>query len=663
MENKIERIKQLVEELNKYSFEYYVLDNPSILDKEYDKKYDELVALEQETNHIDSNSPTQRVGDRILEGLPKVNHAKPLLSLDKAQAGENKLQKFCKDCETFCKQNKLPKPKYSVTKKYDGLTLKSDYDNSNLERCSTRGTGTVGEDVTEQAKVSIVNLPKQIKFNDKISVSGEAVMTKHAFNEYNKNAETPLKNLRNGASGTLRNFNLANCKQRKLHAFFYNINDSNLEFETYSQQLEFIKEQGLPTTDYVICESYEEIMEEINKIEDERNSLQYDIDGVVIAIDDIKTRELMGFTIKFPKWAIAHKFEADEEITKVLDVEFRVGRTGKITPRALIEPVELSGANVKYATLNNMDDIERKGVKIGCDVKIRRSNDVIPEILEAINDEGIEIKIPKVCPSCQTELIRNGVHYFCPNSINCKPQLFKAIVHYCQREAMNIEGFSEKGAELFLESNIIDNILDLYKLESKKSDIIKLPKFGLKKYNNLIQSIENSKQCDLNSFILGLGIEGIGKKTSKDLANNFKTMKDLAKATFNDLVKIRDVGDTTANALITFFGDAKNLTLVNELLGYITFKDEVKVEVTNGIFEGKSVYCTGSFAIAKKDELKKMVEDNGGNYASGYAKSLGYLVIGSLKGSSKEDKAKTDNSKGANIQILTEEQFLKMIGR
>lgn len=653
--DKIQRMKELVKQLNQWSYEYYTLDNPSVGDKEYDKAYDELTALEKETETILPDSPTLRIGDIILEGFKKVKHKNKLWSLDKAQTKEE-LNKFYNDMVKFCNQNNLPVPQFIVSKKFDGLTLKSEYTKI-LNQSSSRGTGEVGEDLTEQSK-TIVNLPHEIKYENEIHIHGEALMTKRAFNDYNKTAKESLKNLRNGAAGALRNLNVKECAKRKLSVFFYNINYiEGMDFNSYSDQLEFIKFQGLPTAEYKICNTFEEICEEVDRIEQERPNLEYDIDGVVISINDIKTRELLGFTIKFPKYAIAYKFEADEATTTLLDVEWNIGRTGRCNPTGILEPVELAGVTVKRATLNNLDDIKKKCVKIGSEVNIRRSNDVIPEILSVIDETiGTEIIPPTNCPSCGTELIMDGAYLKCTNSLNCKPQLFKAIVHYCQREAMNIDGFSEKGAELFLDNGIINNILDLYSLEDKKDQIINLPKFGLKKYENLIKNIERSKQCDLSAFIFGLGIENCGKKTGKDLAKVFKTINNFRMCTREELLQINDIGDTTADSIINWLNNKENQELLNKLLVNIKFNEETTVESNiESPFVDKTVVVTGTFDNYDRVGIKSKLETLGAKVTGSVSKKTNYVLYGSDAGS------KYDKAVELGVPVINEEEFENMI--
>ncbi|MEQ8156023.1 MAG: NAD-dependent DNA ligase LigA, partial [Clostridiaceae bacterium] len=454
--DKTARMEELANELNKYAYEYYTLSNPTISDKEYDQKYDELVSLEEETGIVLSYSPSQRVGDIVLPEFKKYTHKGTLWSLDKAQSLEalkewhNRNVKFISDYNK-ANEEKLPAVKYVLTKKFDGLTLNLTYNKDGiLEAAATRGTGFIGEEVTAQAK-TIKRIPLKIASHDVFEIHGEAIMTKEAFEEYNKTAQVPLKNLRNGAAGALRNLNVKETAKRNLSAFFYDIGyNEGQPFESYEKMLEYIKKLGFPVDSYIkICANMDEIEKEIRYLEEVRFQLNYDIDGAVIAVDDIRTRELLGYTIKFPKWAIAYKFEAQEATTTLLDVEWNVGRSGRVSPTALLEPVELAGVTVKRATLNNMDDIVRKGVRIGTDVFIRRSNDVIPEIMGVAggySENSREITVPERCPACGGHLVLRGAHYFCENTLSCKPQLVKTIVHFASREAMNIAGFSEKTA-------------------------------------------------------------------------------------------------------------------------------------------------------------------------------------------------------------------------
>lgn len=661
--DKVTRIKELVEELNKYAHEYYVLDNPSISDKEYDKKYDELTKLEKETEIVLPYSPTQRVGDRVLVEFQKYTHKGRLWSLDKAQDIQEIKEWHTRNKKAVDEYNsnhedKLPELKYVLTKKFDGLTINCTYDeNGILIKAATRGTGEVGEDITAQVK-TIKTLPLKINNSSVIEVHGEAVMTKTAFEEYNKKAETPLKNLRNGAAGALRNLNVKETARRNLSAFFYDVGyNEGTAFRSYIEMMNFIKEMGFPQDDYVkVCRNIEEIEEELVAVEGIRNTLDYDIDGVVIVVDDMKTRDILGYTIKFPKWAIAYKFEAEEATTKLLDVEWNVGRSGRVTPTAILDPVELAGVTVKRATLNNMDDIQRKGVKIGCHVFVRRSNDVIPEIMGVVEEslkESNEIEPPIICPYCGSELVQEGVHYFCENTLSCKPQMVKSIVHFGSREAMNIEGFSEKTAEQLFEKLQIKSIADLYRI--KKEDLLTLEKFGDKKAQNLIDAIEKSKSCDLSSFIFALGIPNVGKKTAKDLVKKFKNLDNLKIASIDELTSVQDIGDIVAKSIIEFFKEDKIIQSINELLQLGVNPRYEEEEILESVFSDKTIVVTGTLKNYTRSSIKEKLESLGAKIAGSVSKKTDYVLAGEEAGS------KYDKAVELGVRILSEDDFEKML--
>ncbi|MBS5950187.1 MAG: NAD-dependent DNA ligase LigA [Clostridium sp.] len=660
--DKKKRIQELVEELNRYAYEYYSLDNPSVSDKEYDEKYYELKALEEEINYVLPYSPTLRVGDRVLEGFTKYTHKARLWSLDKAQTFQelrdwhNRNLKFIN--EMNLRGENLPSPRYVLTKKFDGLTINLTYDpNGVLVTAATRGNGEVGEEVSAQVK-TIKSIPLKINNEDVFEVHGEAIMTTEAFENYNKNSEVPLKNLRNGAAGALRNLNLKETAKRNLSAFFYDVGyKEGSPFKTYEEMLDFIKSKGLPMDDYVrYCTTLEEIEKEIAYINDIRFDLNYDIDGVVIAIDDIRTRELMGYTVKFPKWAIAYKFEAQEATTKLLDVEWNVGRSGRVGPTAILEPVELAGVTVKRATLNNIDDIRRKGVRLGAEVFVRRSNDVIPEIMGVVNEslEGTEaILVPELCPACGAHLIQNGVHYFCENTLSCKPQMVKTIVHFASRDAMNIEGFSEKTAEQLFEKLDIKSIADLYKLN--KEELLTLDKFGPKKAQNLLDAVERSKECELYRFIYALGIPNVGVKTAKDLVNKFKSLDGLKNAKFEELVSVQDVGDIVAQCVLGFFSEEKSTTTIEELLSLGVNPIYEEKEVIASVFEGKTVVVTGALEKYSRGEIKEKLEGLGAKVSGSVSKKTDYVIAGAEAGS------KLTKAIELGVKVLNEEEFEGLI--
>lgn len=657
------RIEHLVEKLNRYAYEYYVLGESSITDKDYDKQYDELVELEKNSGYILPYSPTQRVGDSTLSEFKKYKHKARLWSLDKAQRIEelqdwhNRNIKFIHEYNKN-HHDKLPNIKYIITKKFDGLSINLSYNNQGiLVTGATRGTGEVGENVTAQVK-TIRSIPLKIDCTDFLEIHGEAVMTKEAFDKYNEKADVPLKNLRNGAAGALRNLNIEETAKRSLSAFFYDIGYKEGEpFKTYEEMLRFIKDMGFPIDDYIkTCNSIEDISQEIDYIKKIRFELNYDIDGLVIAINDIKTREVLGNTIKFPKWAIAYKFEAQETTTTLIDVEWNVGRSGRVSPTAILKPVELGGVTVKRATLNNMDDIHRKGVKLYADVFVRRSNDVIPEIMGVVQDtlkDSVEIIPPTICPSCGAHLINEGVHLFCENTLSCKPQMVKTIVHFAGREAMNIEGFSEKTAEQLFEKLDIKDISDLYKLEYEK--LLTLDKFGPKKAQNLLESIEKSKSCTLNAFIYSLGIPNVGVKTAKDLVKEFKSLEGIKNASLEELILIPEVGEVVARNIVEFFKEERIINTINELidLGINPTYEEKNVE--DNIFQGKTVVVTGTLENYSRGSIKEKLESLGAKVSGSVSKKTNYVIVG-LEAGSKYTKAKE-----LGLNILSEEEFENMI--
>ena len=661
--DKMKRIEELAQELNRYSYEYYSLDSPSVTDKEYDIKYDELRKLEIEENYILPYSPTLRVGDVVLDGFKKYTHKGKLWSLDKAQSLQeirdwhNRNLKFINDARA--RGENLPDLKYILTKKFDGLTINLTYNEQGILTVgATRGTGEIGEEVTPQVK-TIKQIPLKLDSTDIFEVHGEAIMTVEAFEAYNETAKTPLKNLRNGAAGALRNLNVKETANRDLSAFFYDVGyKEGNGFNSYTEMMNFIKEKGLPVDDYLkACTSIEEIEKEIEYIKDIRFDLNYDIDGIVIAIDDIRTRELMGYTIKFPKWAIAFKFEAQETTTKLIDVEWNVGRSGRVGPTAILEPVELAGVTVKRATLNNMDDIKRKGVRIGAEVFIRRSNDVIPEITGVVAeslDGTEEIKVPSICPACGSHIILEGAHYFCENTLSCKPQLVKTIVHYASKEAMNIEGFSEKTAEQLFECLNIKSISDLYKLEEK--ELLTLDKFGAKKAQNLLTAIEKSKNCKLYAFIYALGIPNVGIKTAKDIVNKFKSLENIKSAKFDELIEVPDVGDIVANCIVEFFKEEKVLNTIDEIISLGVspiYQDKIVIE---NPFMQKTVVVTGTLEGYSRTSIKEKLELLGAKVAGSVSKKTDFVLAGEEAGS------KLQKAIDLGVKVISEEEFKKMIG-
>lgn len=655
--DKEKRIDELIEIINELNYYYYTLDNPKVSDREYDQLYDELVALEEETGIIRDYSPTQRVGGPILEGFEKHTHLGRLWSLDKCQTFEE-LENWDKRVRRLINEynsnhgEKLPEPTYILEYKFDGLTINLTYRDGHLVQGATRGNGLEGEAILEQLK-TIKSIPMTIPFKGTMEVQGEGVMPLSALEEYNKTAAEPLKNARNAAAGALRNLDTKITAERRLKAYFYNVGYiEGRTFSSHREVLDFIKENRLPLFDY--AKSFDDIrdlIEEINRLEFERQTLDVLTDGLVIKIDDIKTREVLGFTNRFPRWAMAYKFEAEETSTRLIGVEWNVGRTSKVTPTAILEPVEIGGVTVRRATLNNYDDVLRKGVKINSRVLIRRSNDVIPEILGTLEEdtETYEIEKPTHCPACHSELYQDGVHIFCPNSLSCKPQLVARLVHFASRDAMNIEGFSEKTAEKLLEELDIKDLPEIYEIQYE--DLIRLEGFKDKKTRNLLNAIERSKKVSLASFIYALGIRNVGIKTATDLADHYKSLDSIKNASYEELLGVGDIGPIIAQDIVEFFHDEEILKAIDKLLAEGVTPIYESVETQESIFTDKTVVITGTIEGLSRKEIQEAVERMGGKVTGSVSKKTDFVIVGSNPGS------KYNKAVELGIEIIDEERL------
>lgn len=660
--DKIKKMQELIKDLNEYSYHYYVLDNPIISDKEYDALYDELLKMEKESQKILPDSPTLRVGGEILSNFTPHRHLSPLWSLDKAKTGSELLS-----WETRVKRilgdQELPL-EYVLEYKFDGLTLNLTYEDGLLVQAATRGNGEIGESIIEQVK-TIKSIPLSIDYKGRIEVQGEGIMALSVLEKYNKTAIEPLKNARNAAAGALRNLDPKVTATRKLDAFCYNVGHyEDINFTTHMEMIEFLKSNRFPVSRYIkLFKSMEEIIEEIEVLKEEVKDLDFLTDGLVIKINDIRTREILGYTQRFPRWAIAFKFEAEEITTELKEVIWQVGRTGKLTPSAVLEAVDIGGATISRATLNNWDDIQRKKVKIGSRVWLRRSNDVIPEILGAVDDDcsiGEEVKKPKNCPACGSELVEIGAHIFCTNSLSCKPQLVAHMVHYASRDAMDIEGFSEKTAAQLYEALEIRDIADLYEL--KYEDLISLERFGDKKTKNLLKAIEDSKNRNLESFVYALGIPNVGRKTAMDLAGHFKSLDAIIKSEYEELITLPDVGDIVANSIITFFHDKTILHSIERLLKEGVNPKHEGEEIKESLFTDKTVVVTGTLENYTRKEIRELLEKLGAKVSSSVSRKTDYVLAGTEAGS-KLDKAREILASGVetNLKILTEDEFRDMV--
>ncbi len=651
-------MRELVDKLNDYAYRYYVLDDPSVSDVEYDRLYDRLVALEKETCIIFPDSPTQRVGGVQKAGFKKHRHIEPLWSLDKAQT-EEELLAWQQRTDKLARELSCPKPTYSLEYKFDGLTINLTYENGFLVTAATRGDGAVGEDITAQIK-TIKTIPLKIPFAGKMEVQGEAVMRLSVLDKYNKTASEPLKNARNAAAGAIRNLDPAVTASRNLDAFIYNIGYiEGREFKSHGEMIAFLRENLFDVSMYEKeFTDISSILKEVEKVSQTRNDLDFLIDGMVIKITDMETRRKMGYTQKFPRWAVAYKFEAQEVTTVIEDVVWDVGRSGKLTPTAILKPVDIAGVTVKRATLNNYEDILRKKAAIGARVFIRRSNDVIPEILGAAPEQENklkEIKKPEYCPACGTCLTEIGPNLFCENSLDCKPQLTSRMVHFASRDAMNIEGMSDQTIKALFEDLHIKNIAEIYSVT--KEDLLKLEGFKEKKTIKLLESIEKSKDAPLANFIFALGIPNVGKKTARDLAVNFKAYDAVASATMEELVAIRDIGEVVARSITEFFANSHYLDIITEMFALgVRPQDEKEPAVSGGIFEGKSFVLTGTLEGYKRSEAQKIIEESGGRVVSAVSKNTDYVLSGESPGS------KLDKALELGVKILDENTFNELIG-
>lgn len=645
----MERMQELVKLLNKYGYEYYVLDNPTVSDGEYDKLYDELKALEKELGVILPDSPTHRVGGEPISAFSKHKHIQKLYSLDKAVTKEQLLSFVEKILKT-----ENPDTKYTVEYKFDGLTMCLTYENGYFVRATTRGNGEVGEDVTAQVK-TIKTFPLSIPYKGKLEVKGEAIIRLSVLEEYNKTATQVLKNPRNAVAGAIRNLDPKITEQRKPEIYFYDVNyieDGQIRSQT--DAVDFLKENGFKVFNYLkICSNLSEIEKAVSEIEVNRKTLDVLTDGAVIKVNDYDVREELGSTEKFPRWAIAFKFEA-EEVTTILDkITWQVGRTGKLTPLGHLKPVELCGVTVRKATLNNYGDIERKNVTVPCRVLVRRSNEVIPEILgstESFDNSKIPEK-PTICPYCNSTLVEIGANIFCKNK-DCKPRVIGMLANFASKEAMNIEGVSEMTASLLYDAFGVRRCSDLYNLDYNQ--IFSLEGFKEKRAGNFINSIEKSKRCTLENFIYALSIDGIGKKTAKDLARRFKSLENLKNANLFDLLSMNEIGEVLAYNVTEFFADSDNLQEIDRLISFgVTpvYEDNVKGDK----LQGKKVVLTGTLQDFKRSEAQKIIESLGGEVMSSVSKLTNLVVAGSDAGS------KLDKAKALSIEVIGEEEFKKLI--
>lgn len=654
-----EEISKLVSLLNKYSYDYYVEDNPQISDTEYDTLYKQLEKLEENhPEYILENSPTQRVGDRVLDEFEKITHKVPMLSLSNTFSTED-LRDFDARISKLVPDHSV---EYICELKIDGLAISIKYEDGKLVSAATRGDGSVGEDVTENIK-TIFSIPKVLKDNRTFEVRGEVYLPRKSFellnSERESNNEVLFANPRNAAAGSLRQLDSKITAKRRLSAFIYSIvgDDSIVSQEN---ALNTAKEYDLPVNpNFKLCKNIDEVIDYINYWTEHKKNLPYDIDGIVIKVNSYSTQEEVGYTQKSPRWATAYKFPEEELATKLLDVELSVGRTGIITPVAILDPIVISGSTVSKASLHNKDIIEELDIHIGDMVVVKKAGEIIPKVVRVVRElrtEGsTKYTMPNTCPSCgqQTYIKENDPFMRCKNP-DCPDQNIRRIIHFASRDALNIEGLGDKVVATLYEKGIIAHTIDLFSLEREK--LISLDRMGEKSVDNLLNAIENSKQSSLDKVIFALGILNVGKKAGKILAEKYLNLSNLMNATLDELVNLDDVGQITAESILDYLSDENNIKFINDLIKVgMNPQYEIQEVNTDNIFAGKTVVLTGKLVELTRNEAKEYLEKYGAK-VTGSVTSKTDLVIAGEKAGSKLVKAEQ-----LGIKVINEEEFANMV--
>ena len=663
MDNIEKRMDELIKILKKASYEYYTLDTPTITDQEYDSLMDELIRIETSNpSLVRSDSPTVRIGGEVISDFKKVTHSIPMMSL-----GDIFNEEELKDFDSKVKKV-VNNPEYVCELKIDGLSVSLLYENGKLVRAATRGDGTVGEDITHNVR-TIKNVPLSLPIDIDIEVRGEIYMPKSSFEKLNedrrKKGEKEFANPRNAAAGSVRQLDSKIASSRNLSTFMYHIpQPSTYNLKTQLESLEFMKKLTLTVNPNITkVETLEDLVKYIKYWQENRNSLPYEIDGIVIKVNDFSDQQRLGVTAKVPKWAIAYKFPALEVLTKLKDIEFCVGRTGKITPRADLDPVRLAGSVVRSATLNNQDYIKEKNIMIGDIVSIRKAGDVIPEVVEVKFDrrDGSEIpfKMIENCPICGSKLIKKEgeVAYFCVN-VDCDAKNIEGLIHYASRDTMNIEGFGDRIVEDFYNMGYLKNISDYYTLKNYKEELMELEGFGEKSISNLLENIEKSKNNSLEKLIFGLGIKHVGKKTSKILSEYYKNIDKLMNSSLEELSTISDIGDTIGKSVIDYFNNEKNIKLINALKeNNVNMTYIGKEKNINELFLDKIFVLTGTLEKMTRNEAKELIETLGGKNTSSVSKKTDVVIVGSSPGSKYQDAL------NLGITIWNEDDFIEFSRR
>ena len=656
------RIQELREKTEYYAKKYYDDDNPDISDFEYDMLMVELRNLEKEyPEFISKESLTQKVGGHVKEGFEKVTHEVPLQSLQDVFSLED-IEDFCHKMEEKAVENGIKEVKYVVETKIDGLSSALEYKNGKFLRGATRGNGLVGEDVTQNLK-TVKTIPMEINDKIDITVRGEVFISKKDFEEMNQereeNEEELFANARN-AAGSLRQLDSKITAKRPLDIYIFNVQKiDGKEFNSHFEELEYLEKLGFNVNPVRIpCSTIQEVKDAINKIGEMRENLTFGIDGAVVKIDNLKFREILGTTVKTPRWAVAYKYPPEQKETILKDIVCQVGRTGVITPMAILEPVKVAGSTISKTTLHNEDFIKEKGLKIGDTVVIQKAGDVIPEIVKVVEEKRIgnekNFEMPRVCPVCGAEAVREeGESAIRCTGIECQAKLFRNLVHFVSREAMNIDGLGENIIQQLLDKELIHNISDIYELEFE--DIASLKKNGKKFAQNLIDSINASKQNDLYRLITALGIRHVGGKASKLLARKYRTMDNLSNASFEELSEIKDIGEVMANSIREFFLQQQTEDLLKKLKQAGVNMNCLEEESTDKRFDGKTFVLTGSLEKYTRKEAEDIIERLGGKTSGSVSKKTDYVLAGEEAGS------KLTKAQSLGIQIISEEEFSQMI--
>lgn len=666
-EKQLESMRRLVDQLSLYNYHYYVLDDPLVTDMEYDQLYDQLIKLEEEAGAWLPDTPTRRVGDEPISAFQPHRHRAPLWSLDKVRSQasltewENRLRKQLAGIV----DPELPLA-YVLEYKYDGLTINLTYENGLLVQAATRGNGETGEGILAQVK-TIGSVPLSIPHKGTLEVQGEGLMRLSVFEAYNQTADEPLKNPRNAAAGALRNLNPKTTASRRLDLLCYQVGyGEETRFGTHQEMLSFLRDNRLPVNAMIYpATGITEVIDRVKWMEEQMPRLDYLVDGVVIKLNDYHLRQEAGYTMKFPRWAVAYKFEALETTTCLEDVVWQVGRTGKLTPAATLTPVEIGGVTVRRATLNNYDDIQRKQLKKGCMVWLRRSNDVIPEVMGRAFDQEdhcVSIEKPTLCPACGSEVYEKGAHLFCPNRLACKPQLVAALAHFASRDAMDIEGFSEKTAALLFDAVDLRSIHELYHLT--RDQLMQLEGFKERKADNLVKAIEASKKTTLSRFLYALGVPNVGKRTAQALANHFGSLENVINAVEEELVALQDVGPVVAESIAAFFAEGRVAEAVQALLASgvePAFQGDGQ-RGADSYFTGKTVVVTGKMEHHGRQEMVQLLTALGANVTGSVSAKTHVLIYGTDAGS-KLAKANQliASGKSPDLTLMNEAEFEKHI--